>query len=391
MAEVVLEHISKVYSNGVQAVSDFSLQVADGELLVVVGPSGCGKTTTLRLIAGLEEPTAGIVRIGGQIVNGLQPRSRDVGMVFQRSTLYPHLSVRRNLAFGLQMRESLGWFARWLGSWLNRATAERVRQQDRRVAERVSATARLLGLDSVLERRPAQLSGGEQQRVALGRALVRQPGVFLLDEPLSHLDGRRRAELRHELHLLQRRLRATMVYVTHDQAEAMTLADRVVVMDRGAIQQVAPPMVLYEQPVNRFVAGFLGWPPMNFLDGQLTGQEGRPSFTAAGLSVTLTPALVEADGAVTGRPITLGIRPEAIRPALPGEPVDFPGMEVALLEPLGHAWLVTWRRPGLQLTARWIGKPDFGPGSTGLTFTRESAHVFDRLTGLSLRASRPAG
>ena len=256
MAEVALKGVGKQYANGVQAVEGLDLVVADGELVVLVGPSGCGKTTTLRLIAGLEAPSAGLVRIGGSVVNGEPPNRRDVAMVFQRPALYPHLSVQANLGFGLKLRQ--GW---WFGA------------PERR--HRVEEVARALGLEDLLDRRPAELSGGQQQRVALGRALVRRPAVFLLDEPLAGLDAPLRLEMRRELHLLHRRLRATMIYVTHDQEEALTLGDRVVVLDRGRPQQSDRPAALYERPANRFVAAFLGWPPLSLLDGRLVEEDGR--------------------------------------------------------------------------------------------------------------------
>jgi multiple sugar transport system ATP-binding protein len=377
MAEVALTNIAKVYPNGVTALRDFNLQVADGEFVVLVGPSGCGKTTTLRLIAGLEEPTSGTVRIGGRTVNAVPPRDRDVALVFQRATLYPHLSVRRNLTFGLQMRQR--W--RWLQARSRRRQGEQV------VAERVAQIAHLLGLQGLLERLPGQLSGGEQQRVALGRALVRQPAAFLLDEPLSQLDGRLRSELRHELHLLQRRLRATMVYVTHDQTEAMTLADRVVVLDRGVVQQVDEPMALYQRPVNRFVAGFLGWPAMNFLDGELTAREARLGFAveASDLWLPLPVAKMTEWQPYKGRPLTLGIRPEDIVADGSGAGL---AMKVALREPLGHAWLVTYERQGVRLTARVASGLEIGKG---LKLHMERTHLFDRSTGLALGPSRPAG
>src|SRR5207244_2247336 len=258
MAEVTLQHLAKVYSNGIEAVRDLNLTIADSELVVLLGPSGCGKTTTLRLIAGLEEPTAGTISIGGQVVNGVPPRRRNVAMVFQRSTLYPHLNVRRNIAFGLRLRQHTNPLAKLALRLSRPALYAQAKHQDKEIVQRVQSTARLLGLEELLDRRPSQLSGGQQQRVALGRAIARQPEVFLLDEPLSQLDGRLRAELRHELHLLQRRIRKTMAYVTHDQAEALTLADRLVVMDRGLVQQVDRPLAVYERPINRFVAAFLG-------------------------------------------------------------------------------------------------------------------------------------
>jgi len=317
MAAVVLEHLTKVYANGVRAVHDLCLQVADGELLVLVGPSGCGKTTTLRLIAGLEEPTSGSIRIGGRPVNALSPHQRDVAMVFQRAVLYPHLNVRRNLSMSLRLRRRSGLLARALLGPFRPARLAELQEQQKLTAERMDNAVRLLGLGEILDRMPGQLSGGQQQRVALGRAIVRRPGVFLLDEPLTHLDGQLRAELRHELHLLQQELRATMIYVTHDQAEAMTLADRVAVMDRGVVQQVDRPEAIYQRPGNRFVAGFLGWPPMNFVDGRLLTKDGRLCFAFNGCCLPLPENKAAQWRAQVGRSVTLGIRPEDIRFAAP--------------------------------------------------------------------------
>ncbi len=329
MAEVVLERVGKTYPNGVRAVHDLSLTIADGELIVLVGPSGCGKTTTLRMIAGLETPTGGTVRIGGRVVNGEPPHRRDVAMVFQRPTLYPHLNVRGNLGFGLVLRQ--GW-------WANRA--------ERR--ERVERAARLLQLTDLLNRRPQELSGGQQQRAALGRALVREPAVFLFDEPLSNLDARLRLEMRRELHLLHRRLRATMVYVTHDQEEALTLGDRVVLMDRGEIQQANRPEVLYDRPANRAAAAFIGWPPMNFLQGRLLEEDGRL-------------VLADGDGAIAldeqrdewrpfaGREVELGVRPEHVRVTPVGS------AEVRVVERFGPFRLATLRYGAWTVTARMDG------------------------------------
>jgi multiple sugar transport system ATP-binding protein len=364
MARLVLEQLCKHFPGGVVAVDDLSLTVADGELLVLVGPSGCGKTTTLRLIAGLEEPTRGTVRIGEQVVNGRPPHRRDVAMVFQRAALYPHLSVRDNLAFGLRL----------YGGY------------QPLVAQRVAEAARMLGLEDVLERRPAQLSGGQQQRVALGRAVVRQPAVFLLDEPLSGLDPPLRAELRRELHLLHRRLSATMIYVTHDQVEALALGDRVAVLERGRLHQVDRPQALYERPADRFVAGFIGWPPMNFLDGRLTSRDGQLGLLVEGCWLPV-PAEVE-------RPVTLGFRPEAVTIG----PADREGaataisMEVVAVEPLGGRWLVTLRRSGWQLTSRLDEPPRFAEGQTvTVNLDMQQAHWFDRLTGAALGRTVPAG
>ncbi|MEP7176989.1 MAG: ABC transporter ATP-binding protein, partial [Gemmatimonadales bacterium] len=249
MASVRLAGVEKVYPNGHVAARNLELEIADGELMVLVGPSGCGKSTALRMIAGLETPTAGQVLIGDRDVTALPPQERDIAMVFQSYALYPHMTVRGNLAFGLRMRGA----------------------SPDAIAERVGRAAAVLGLDQVLERKPSQLSGGQRQRVALGRAMVRDPLVFLFDEPLSNLDAKLRVETRAELARLHRRLRATIVYVTHDQEEALTLGSRVAVMRDGIVEQVAPPMEVYRRPASVFVAGFIGSPAMNFLPGVLAG------------------------------------------------------------------------------------------------------------------------
>ncbi len=245
MAQVVLENMRKTYPNGVEAVQDLNLSVRDGEFMVLVGPSGCGKTTTLRMIAGLEEITEGILKIGDREMNMVPPGDRNVSMVFQNYALYPHMTVFQNMAFGLKMRKT----------------------PKPKIQERVEGAAQKLGLDALLNRKPGQLSGGQRQRVALGRAMVREPSVFLLDEPLSNLDAKMRTSMRKELALLQKDLQATMIYVTHDQAEAMTLGDRICVIHEGRIQQVGRPMDVYEKPANAFVGSFLGNPPMNLLKG----------------------------------------------------------------------------------------------------------------------------
>ena len=283
MAAVRLDKVRKEFDQGKVAVVDASFEVADGELLVLVGPSGCGKTTLLRMIAGLETASSGAIRIDGRMVNDVPPRERDIAMVFQNYALYPHMSVAENLAFGLKLR--------------GMARAE--------IARRVQAAAEMLGLDEMLERRPRQLSGGQRQRVALGRALVREPKVFLLDEPLSNLDAKLRLSTRVEIARLHRRLKATMIYVTHDQIEAMTLGQRIVVMKDGEIQQIDTPMRLYEQPANLFVAGFLGSPAMNFLRGRLRGRRRRTTGNGAvslplGDLLQRRPELARMRGARTG-------------------------------------------------------------------------------------------
>jgi multiple sugar transport system ATP-binding protein len=381
MAEVALEHVGKHFAPGVAALDDLTLTVGDGELLVLVGPSGCGKTTTLRLIAGLETLTTGTIRIGGRVVSDLPPRLRDVALVFQRPTLYPHLNVADNLAFGVRLREG-GVLGRWIGRLRGAPPAA---DGNADLGKRVRETAELLGLTDLLGRRPTQLSGGQQQRVALGRALVRRPAVFLLDEPLSNLDPTLRHEMRRELHLLQRRLRATMVYVTHDQVEAMTLGDRVVVLDRGRVQQAGRPLDLYERPANRFVAGFLGWPPMNFFDGRMVRRDGGGMVLVAGgrelpLSAETFGPLV----AYNGGDVTVGIRPESVKV---GEGIGRPGwvMDVLLVEPLGSATLVTLGRDGWQLLALAGGRPALRERqSVEVGLDVRHLHLFDRSSGAAL-------
>lgn len=275
MATVVLKNINKVFPGEIQAVKDFDLEVADGELVVFVGPSGCGKTTTLRMIAGLESITEGTLEIGGKAMGTVRPEDRNVSMVFQNYALFPHMTVFANMAFGLKMRK------------FNKLDIE----------ERVSKAAEKLGLRGLLNRKPGELSGGQRQRVALGRAIVREPDVFLLDEPLSNLDAKMRVNLRRELAVLQKELGATMIYVTHDQAEAMTLGDRICLMNDGEIQQIGTPQEVYNQPANAFVAGFLGSPPMNLMDqenGTITGV--RPERLQTGTAPN--PDCLQLDGIV---------------------------------------------------------------------------------------------
>ena len=286
MPDVAFDHVQKRFGDTV-VVEDFDLEVADGELVVLVGGSGSGKSTILRMLAGLESVTAGTIRIAGRDVTALPPRERDVAMVFQDYALYPHMTVRENLSLGLRLRK------------LPRAEIDR----------RIGWAAGMLGLDTLLDRKPKELSGGQRQRVAMGRAMVREPLVFLFDEPLSNLDAGLRAQMRIEIGGLQRRLRTTTVYVTHDQVEAMTLGDRVVVLAAGRIQQIGVPIELYGRPVNRFVAGFIGTPPMNFIDGHLHGEQGQLVFTADGVRVSVSPGRTMA---ATPHPVTLGIRPEAL-------------------------------------------------------------------------------
>jgi multiple sugar transport system ATP-binding protein len=285
MAEIVLEHVNKSYPNGHTAVQDLSLTIADGEFLILVGPSGCGKTTTLNMIAGLEDISSGELRIGGERVNDKAPKDRDIAMVFQSYALYPHMTVRQNIAFPLTLAK------------MNKAD----------IAQKVSETAKILDLSELLDRKPSQLSGGQRQRVAMGRAIVRQPKAFLMDEPLSNLDAKLRVQMRGEIARLQRRLGTTTVYVTHDQTEAMTLGDRVVVMHGGVAQQIGTPEELYERPANLFVAGFIGSPPMNFFPATLT----PTGLTLPFGEVMLAP---EIQDVIAGHPkpetVIVGVRPE---------------------------------------------------------------------------------
>jgi multiple sugar transport system ATP-binding protein len=381
MAEVVLEQVTKTFPNGVTAVRDLSLAVAHGELVALVGPSGGGKTTLLRLIAGLEQPTAGTVRLAGRVANALPPRARQVALVFQKHSLFPHLSVRENLAFGLRMERSTGWLPRWFRP---AQAADRCRG-NQVIADRVAEAARLLGLEDVLDRLPAQLSGGQQQRVALGRAVVRQPAVFLLDEPLSHLDARLRADMRRQLHLLHQRLQATIIYVTHDQVEAMTLGQRLLVLHQGVLQQAGPPGLIYRHPRNRFVAGFLGWPPMNLVDGRLVRVDGQIFFSAGRQQVPLNLYNNWDYGHYLERSVTFGIRPEHVSLLRERASEARLAMEVVLVEPLGSECLVTFQHDAWQLTAKMDGRLDPMQGQTvEVALDMEQVHLFDSVSGVAL-------
>jgi len=368
-APVVLEGIRKEYENGVVAVHGVDLTVDAGEFVVLVGPSGCGKSTTLRMVAGLESITAGRLTIGGRMVNDVPPSDRDIAMVFQSYALYPHMSVRDNMAFALALRK--------------RPASE--------IGERVGAAAATLGLTSLLDRTPRQLSGGQRQRVAIGRAIVREPSVFLFDEPLSNLDAALRSEMRRELATLHRRLGATMLYVTHDQVEAMTLGDRIVVMHEGRVRQVDTPSNVYDHPHDTFVAGFLGSPPMNLLAGTLAQREGRwyaRLDDAPALELPLPPVLAEAASRGGSRAVIVGIRPEHLT-ALPLAPslTDSLTASVELAEPLGHEQLLHLRAGGVRFTVR--GAPGVRPAVGALVSVRmapERLHLFDAATGVSLTA-----
>lgn len=317
MAQVVLENVCKIYPGDVRAVDDVNLIIADAEFLVLVGPSGCGKSTTLRMVAGLEDISQGTIRIGEQIVNDVAPKNRDIAMVFQNYALYPHMSVYRNMAFGLKLRK----FPR------------------SEIDERVKWAAKILDLEPLLERKPKALSGGQRQRVALGRAIVRQPAAFLFDEPLSNLDAKLRVETRAELKRLHHRLSTTTIYVTHDQEEAMTLGDRVAVMDQGRVQQVDAPLTVYHQPVNRFVAGFLGNPPMNFIEGVLQAEDGVLQFVGGGVGMALLPEHAAKAQLMADQKVVLGIRPEAmyLDPANAAHREAYLDATATVIEPLGSS------------------------------------------------------
>jgi multiple sugar transport system ATP-binding protein len=339
MAGVSLVNVKKTYPGGVTAVHESSLETADQEFMVLVGPSGCGKTTTLRMIAGLEEVTSGTVSIGGRVVNDVLPKDRDIAMVFQNYAIYPHMTVYDNMAFGLRQRKT--------------PKAE----IDRRVRE----TAELLHIEGLLGRRPKALSGGQRQRVALGRAIVREPKVFLFDEPLSNLDAKMRMEMRKELKLLHQRLKTTMIYVTHDQVEAMTLGDRVCVMNTGRIEQVGSPLEVYDRPATRFVAGFIGTPPMNFLPGRLRRANGRPVFGGAGFACGIPEGTPMEDDAL-GVPVEFGVRPEDLLHDDRAAPNGFiPGV-VKLVESLGNEQLIYVECGGTMLISRRDAHVRVAPG-----------------------------
>src|SRR5690242_5658790 len=299
MAQIILDHVEKAYTGGVKAVDDLSLDIQDGEFMVLVGPSGCGKSTALRSIAGLEEITAGTISIGDRIVNDLPPKDRDIAMVFQNYALYPHMTVEQNLAFGLQLRKT--------------PKAE--------LSRRVGEAAKMLGLEPYLKRKPAALSGGQRQRVAMGRAIVREPQAFLMDEPLSNLDAKLRVSMRAALNQLHERLGITTVYVTHDQVEAMTLGDRVCVLSDGRLQQADTPQKLFEAPVNLFTAGFIGSPAMNFVLADL-GRDGGPAAVFAGGRLPVPAAVFDAKPGLDrylGRKVIMGIRPSDFEDAALGD------------------------------------------------------------------------
>jgi multiple sugar transport system ATP-binding protein len=423
MAEVVLEGVFKSFppaspqrkrgEGAIVAVNKLNLAIGDGELVVLVGPSGSGKTTVLRLIAGLESADEGVIRLGGRTINTVPPRERNIAMVFQNYALYPHLSVYKNLAFGEELRRKPSWL-RWVG--LERASsksANATSEERSNIEERVRRTAQMLQIECLLDRRPGQLSGGQRQRVALGRALVRSPEAFLLDEPLSNLDAPLRVQLRRELKEIHRRLGTTMLYVTHDQVEALTLGDRIGVMDRGVVQQLGSPSEIYDRPRNRFVAGFFGT-GMNFLTGQFFRRAEGIQFECPGATIPLTPSEAPARAGcevpdakledLLGRPIVLGIRPEDVQLHEPGGRASGSDAaargSVSLVEFAGDSLLIHLE---LRLAAEPREPHGAGPASTlickteanatarpgdvrDLVIRRSRVHWFDGQTGERLAA-----
>lgn len=364
MAEVLLEHVSKHFGN-IVAVNDISLEIEDKEFLTLVGPSGCGKSTTLRMIAGLEKLTTGQIYIGGSAVGNLPPNKRDIAMVFQSYALYPHLDIRQNIGFALKM----------------------MRMQKQELNERVERVAEMLDIGQLLNRKPKELSGGQRQRVALGRALVRDSGAYLLDEPLSNLDAKLRVHMRAELRKLHDDLQHTFIYVTHDQAEAMTMSDRIAIMDAGEIQQCASPLEIYDQPANLFVAEFMGSPAMNVLSGELKREDGTLYFVSNGVRQPLRDELVAAVSSKDCSEVILGIRPEDIQ--LTDETGNkIHAVTVFVEEVLGSENLVTVDVGTNKFKVRT--PPEYrthSRQSLGMRFTPEKIHLFDTETGEALRSA----
>ncbi len=366
MAAVRLVNVSKVYPGNIRALNSVNLNIKSQELLVLLGPSGCGKTTTLRLIAGLETVTQGEIYIKDQRVNDLPPKERNIAMVFQNYALYPHLSVRDNLAFGLKLRH----------------------YPEEEIRKRVGEAADLLGIAPLLDRYPRSLSDGERQRVALGRAIVRRPEVFLFDEPLSNLDAKLRVRMRSELSRLHRRLKTTMIYVTHDQAEAMTLGERLAVIHEGTLQQLADPLTLYDHPVNRFVAGFIGNPPMNFIEGTLFRRDGKFYFNEGGFQIRIAEEMAPKLAPYEDKGVTLGVRPEDLHDKLvvsEASPENTVKATVELVEPTGSEWALHLKSTHHSFTARLENRhPPEVNQDIELVVDTTRIHFFDQTTGVSI-------
>ena len=368
MASLSLKHIHKVYPNGFEAVKDFNLEIEDKEFIIFVGPSGCGKSTTLRMVAGLEEISEGELFIGDKLMNDVEPKDRDIAMVFQNYALYPHMTVYDNMAFGLKLRK--------------------VPKDE--IDKMVHEAARILDLEPLLDRKPKALSGGQRQRVAMGRAIVRHPKVFLMDEPLSNLDAKLRGQMRIEISKLHQRLGTTIIYVTHDQVEAMTLGTRIVVMNAGVVMQVDTPKALYDTPANLFVAGFIGSPQMNFLDGVVV-KEGGKVFIKCGDAKILLPdykAKKVLDGGYEGKTVVLGIRPEDVHDDpeyIKAHPHTVIESEIRVYEMLGAEANLYFDYENTSMTARVDPKTESRPGDHVMfAFDPDKIHVFDKETELTI-------
>ena len=361
MAEVELTNVGKSFGS-VAAVKNVSYKIEDKEFVVMVGPSGCGKSTTLRMIAGLEEVSSGDIKIDGRLVNDVPPKDRDIAMVFQNYALYPHMTVYKNMAFGLKLRK----------------------YPESEIRQRVLEAAGILGIEKLLERKPKELSGGERQRVAVGRAIVRKPKVFLFDEPLSNLDAKLRVSMRAELNKLHTRLQATMVYVTHDQLEAMTMGDRIVVMNNGEVQQIGDPVTVYEKPVNKFVAGFIGTPMMNFMDGTLVEKKGGIFFDEENFQIRMPDVHKAALAGYLGKEVTFGIRPEHIQDkvfAPNPTPDNTLKASVEIVEPIGPK-VDLWCSTGKSLFVAEVSPHSQVKVNQDieLVVTTDRAHIFDKDT-----------
>jgi len=358
MASVTYEHVTKEFGK-VIAVNDLNLHIEDKEFLVFVGPSGCGKTTALRLLAGLEEITAGTIKIGDRVINDVPPKDRDIAMVFQSYALYPHLSVFDNLAFGLKLRKT----------------------PKEEIKLRVNQAAEILGIQELLDRKPRQLSGGQRQRVAVGRSIVREPKVFLFDEPLSNLDAKLRIAMRAEISKLHNRLQTTFIYVTHDQMEAMTMATRIAVINKGILQQLDTPQMLYDHPVNMFVAGFIGSPSMNFFNGILRKDSGKFLVDAGEFSVQIPLDRFEGYQSYEGKPVVFGIRPEDIyNPAFtpPGIHAEKVSVKVDVTELMGNEIFLYLIVAGNTIVARVDPRTNFKLGEkVEVEFNMDNFHLFD--------------
>ena len=364
MASLSLKHINKTYPNGFEAVKDFNLEIEDKEFIIFVGPSGCGKSTTLRMVAGLEDISSGELRIGDKLVNDVEPKDRDIAMVFQNYALYPHMTVYDNMAFGLKLRK--------------------VPKDE--IDKMVREAAKILDLTALLDRKPKALSGGQRQRVAMGRAIVRSPKVFLMDEPLSNLDAKLRGQMRIEISKLHQRLGTTIIYVTHDQTEAMTLGTRIVVMNAGVVQQVDTPQTLYDSPCNLFVAGFIGSPQMNFVDA-VCKVEGEKVYLVAGPSkIELPPSKAKKliDGGYEGKTVVLGIRPEDVHDEelfIEASPNTVIEATIRVYEMLGAEVYLYFDYEGSSMTARVDPRTTARTGDTvKFALDAEKIHVFDKET-----------